>query len=132
MTPPFSARWRLGTFSALRPDQSLDDGGAVTIPRPAKRIAPGIVGLGRARALGQQSPHHFEATMACGDHQRGHALLVLGVNLRSGVEQQFSCFNLVLRGGRCNGVSPNELTRFSFAFALIKIAMICRLPLTAA
>ena len=37
--------------------------------------------------------------MARGDHQRRHALLVLGVNLRSGVEQQFSRFDLVLRGG---------------------------------
>src|SRR5579859_4286041 len=86
-------------FARLSILEEGDDRGPMAIERPAERVSPGIIRLVRIGAAREQGANHLDLAILRRDHQRGHPVLIFGVELRADIEQKLGHFDMVVIGG---------------------------------
>ena len=68
--------------------------------RPARRVTPGIVGLGDVGALGEKGIDDFDVAPARRQHQRRHPALILGIDRSPGIKLELGGFRLIPLDGK--------------------------------
>ena len=82
----------------MRPLDRLDYRRAVALDGPTGGIPSREIGFGDAGAFGEQSLDDFDISTTGGEHQRGHAILIIGIDRSSNIEEQLHRFGLTAIG----------------------------------
>src|SRR5215831_8302777 len=85
----------LRTFGGLRAFDRLNYGGAMALRRPPGGVTASKISFRDAGALGEQSLNDFQVPVTRGNHERRHAVFVLGIDGDPNVEKELHDLGLI-------------------------------------